>query len=188
MSALEGARQAGDQHSEWQSLFDLGFLWTGRDFEQARGYLESALALARSMGDQTALAHSLNRVGNWYANNEQQQEGRRYHTQALTLFEGLGDLSGQAISLDLLGISSVMGGDLLASTSYYERAVVLFRDLSDEQGLVSSLGPYSMRGASYVTPTLVSPEVSAEVCRNDGEEAVALMRQRSCGIKKERAC
>ena len=41
---------------EWQSLLDLGYLWTGLDYVQAGDYLHRALALARSMQDPLLLA------------------------------------------------------------------------------------------------------------------------------------
>ncbi|HYO50720.1 MAG TPA: LuxR C-terminal-related transcriptional regulator, partial [Chloroflexia bacterium] len=175
--ALETARHAVDRLAEWQSLFDLGFLWTGRNFSEAQGYLDSALELARIIGQAEMLAHSLNRVGNWYANNEQQQKAIHFHEEALTLFEKLGDDAGQAATLDLLGISSLIGGNLPACAAYYERAVELFRKLGDKQGLASSLGPYSLCGGSYMAPTLTGPLASAEACRRGAEEAVSLMRQ-----------
>src|SRR5262249_15403856 len=56
------ARAAGDSHEEWQALLDIGMLWTGRDYGRSGEYFRHALDIAQTMGDETALAHSLNRV------------------------------------------------------------------------------------------------------------------------------
>src|SRR5262249_22546348 len=56
----EAACATGDRTAEWQSLLDLGFLWIGRDYAHAGQYLEQALTLARTIGEPSMLAHSLN--------------------------------------------------------------------------------------------------------------------------------
>jgi DNA-binding NarL/FixJ family response regulator len=129
------------------------------------------------MGDPATLGHTLNRVGNWYANNEQPGAGRRAQAEALALFEELGDPTGQAATLDLLGANSLMDGDALASTAYYERAIALFRARQDRWGLATSLGPFALRGASYATTTILAPPADAARCRQEGEEAVAWAHQ-----------
>ena len=175
--AMEAAQQAGDLQAEWQSSLDLGFFWTGHDYQRAGAYLESALTLARRMGDPATLGHTLNRLGNWRANIEQPLAGRRHHEEALTIFEALDDRAGQAATLDLLGIGSLLGGDLRASAAYYERAVPLFRALDDRRGLASCLAPFAMRGTNYMTSTLVRLPSSPPIWLSQAEEAVALTRQ-----------
>src|SRR5262249_18602332 len=68
MLALHLAQERHDQRAEWQTSLALGLLWSSRDYEQAGRYLQSALVQARGLDDQEALAHSLNRLGNWYMN------------------------------------------------------------------------------------------------------------------------
>lgn len=65
--ALRMTHLAEDRHGEWQSLMDIGFLWAGRDYAQAGAYFQRALALARTVNDPAALAHSLNRLGSCWA-------------------------------------------------------------------------------------------------------------------------
>ncbi len=161
--ALDAAGKAHDRLAEWQSLFDLGFLWTGRDYVRAGDYLQRALELARSMGNPSTLAHSLNRLGNWHANVEEPLEGQRYHQEAQTL--------------DLLGLTNSIGGDILASARYYEQAIALWRALEDRQGLLSSLVFFAGRGTVYFTTTMVCLTTSGAECIRDGEEAIALGRQ-----------
>ena len=49
--ALHAARQAEDGHLEWQSLLDLGVLWTGRDYQRAGAYIQLAVDLAVQLDD-----------------------------------------------------------------------------------------------------------------------------------------
>ncbi len=175
--ALETARGTHDTVMEWQSLLDLGYLWTGLDYTQAGGYLHSALALARIMNDPFVLARTLNRVGNWHMNLEEPLEGQRYHQEALSIFQASSDQHGLAETLDLLGVASLMSGDLIASTNYYEKAIALWRALGDRQALIASLTFFAGRGGLYFTSTVVPLATSEVECIRDGEEAIALSHQ-----------
>src|SRR5690606_35698323 len=69
-SDYERAASAGgaDTRTRWRALLDLGLLWASRDYSRSEPCYRQALEIAREMGDQTAIAHSLNRLGNWYSN------------------------------------------------------------------------------------------------------------------------
>jgi tetratricopeptide (TPR) repeat protein len=175
--ALETAQAIHDSQMEWQSLLDLGYLWTGLDYAQAGGYFHRALALARAMNDPPVLARTLNRIGNWHMNLEEPLEGQRYHQEALSIFRANSDQHGLAETLDFLGVASLMSGDLISSANYYEKAITLWRALGDHQGLIASLAFFAGRGGLYFTSTVV-PLVKSEVeCIRDGEEAIALSHQ-----------
>ena len=49
--ALHAARQTEEGRLEWQSVLDLGVLWTGRDYKRAGAYFQQAVDLARRLGD-----------------------------------------------------------------------------------------------------------------------------------------
>ena len=206
LRALEIAQNAHDQNTEWQSLLDLGYLWTGLDYTQAGDYLHRALALARTMHDPFILARTLNRVGNWLMNREEPLKGQEYHREALSIFQASSDqhesvfrlatnsvlasLSqserhGLAETLDFLGVASLMSGDLIASSNYYEQAIALWRALDDRQGLIASLSFFAGRGGIYFTSTIVSLATSETECIREGEEALALARQ--LGIRSSEA-
>lgn len=171
---LEVSQTSHDTHMEWQSLFDLGYLWTGLDYAQAGNYLQRALALARTMNDPQVLARTLNRLGNWYMNREEPLEGQRYHLEALNIFSEGADRHGLAETLDFLGVACIMSGDLIASASYYEQAVARWRALEDWQGLISSLVFYAGRGGLYFTSTVVCATTDEAGCVQDMEEAITL--------------
>ena len=175
--ALHAALTMQDRVAEWQSLLDLGSLWTERDYEQAGNYFRRAIELAREMGDHSTLAHTLNRVGNWYANREQPHEGLHYHQEALGIFHRLNDRHGLAETLDLLGTTCLAAGLLPSGITYYEQAIALLRALGDRQLLISSLGMATMRCTNSLSDTLSWLPTENAACLHDAEEAVALARQ-----------
>jgi DNA-binding CsgD family transcriptional regulator len=176
-TALQMAQLAGDRHGEWQALLDLGFLWAGRAYAQTGDYYQRALALARIIDDPATVAHSLNRLGNWYLNVEQPHEALRCHQEALTTFGGLNDRHGLAETLDLLGIASYLSGDLIQGTAYYQQAVALFRELDEREGLISSLVTLMLCCGNYQTATLVPAATSWAEARQLGELALKNARE-----------
>ncbi|GAG15873.1 unnamed protein product, partial [marine sediment metagenome] len=102
--ALQLARNAGELKGELRAQLDLGKLWASRDYSKTFDNFESALELARQIDDPALLAHSLNRMGNWYANADCPQDAINYHQEAMTIFDQLGDRAGMAGTLDLLGM------------------------------------------------------------------------------------
>lgn len=138
-AALQAARAVGDHQTIWQTLLDLGLLWAARDYERTGDYCRQALELARSMEDQAATGHSLNRLGNWLMNSGRAFEALSHHQEALVTFETLDDRPGLAATLDLLGMTSNQCGDWTAAVTYWERAIPILRELNDRQTLSSSL-------------------------------------------------
>lgn len=175
--ALQRSEAEGDQRGVWQELLDLGFLWSGRDYAQAQGYFERALALARASGEPALLAHSLNRMGNWLANHEQPEPALQHHREALASFQQLGDQRGLAATLDLLGMAAALSGDLVAAVDYGQQAIPLWRALSDRQGLAGTLAAIaSSPGAIYENLTLIGSGTLAGALA-PAEEALALTRE-----------
>jgi DNA-binding CsgD family transcriptional regulator len=154
-TALQLTQTASDRHAEWQALLDLGSLWAGRAYAQSGDYYQQALALARTLDDQATLAHSLNRLGNWYLNCEQPHAALRCHQEALGTFQALFDQRGKALTLDLLGMASLLSGNLPQSAMYYEQAIALLRELDERARLPNSLATLMLCGGNYQTETLV---------------------------------
>lgn len=173
--ALAAARRAGDGEEEWQCLLGLGMLWASRDYAKAGEHYQKALHLAQALGDETLLAHSLNRVGNWRLNTEQPEEALHCHTEALRILEEAGDKASLAGTLDLLGMAWLLASDAVKSKSHYERAIALFEELDDRQGLVSSLTTMAVCGGVYHTNTIV-PAVTLPASTSLAERALGLAR------------
>jgi DNA-binding CsgD family transcriptional regulator len=172
--ALEAAHEADDSVAEWQSLLDLGALWAERDYQQTGAYLRRAMERARALADPKLVAHSLNRLGNWYLNVEQPHEALRSHQEALATFQTLSDRRGKAATLDLLGMASLLGGDLPQSAACYEQAIALMRELDEREGLPSSLANLMLCGGIYQTETLVPAAVGFAESLQHGELALKI--------------
>jgi DNA-binding CsgD family transcriptional regulator/tetratricopeptide (TPR) repeat protein len=170
------AQSLGDGRSEWQALLDLGLLWAARDYARARGYLDDALALARTFEDPAPLAHTLNRLGNWYMNAEAPREAASYHHQALSVFEPLDDPRGLASTLDLLGLAETLTGKRESAAAHYRRAIELFRRGGDRRGLVSALSMLSWLGQGDPSETIVAPAALALESAAFAREAVDVAR------------
>jgi DNA-binding CsgD family transcriptional regulator len=173
-AALTRARLLRDHPATWQAQMDLGELWAARDYVQAGGHLRDALELARTLGDPATLAHSLNRLGNWYANIEEPDAAPPYHKEALALFQSLSDRRGLAQTYDLMGVASYLSGDAVKSAAYLQEASAHFQALDDRQGLASSLATLSICGVSYATEILVPADVRQAECIDWNERAGAL--------------
>lgn len=153
---FDAARALQDPRAEWQSLIDLGVLWSSRDYKQTGDYFGRALGLARTLDDFATLANSLNRIGNWHTNISQPLEALRYHREALALFQKLNDTYGLAETYDLLGLASFDASDLLQGSRHTLQAVKLFRALDNRAGMASSLATLALRGLHYHSETAVA--------------------------------
>ena len=175
-AALAAAETAGDRRAAWEALLDLGMLWAGRDYARTREHYSRAAALAERIGDQALIAHSANRMGNWYLNVDRPLEARDHHLRALAIFQALEDRQGLAATLDFLGMTSFLGADLVQGTGYYCRAIALFRALDDRAGLSSSLATLMSCGATIQTDSMVLPDSTLRDRERDGREALLVAR------------
>ncbi len=172
---LSLARNRGDSKTEWQSQLSLGFLWTSRDFGRAEEYYQQALAVARTHGEPAILAQSLNRVGNWYVNNEQPRLGQRFHDEALAIYQALNDQAGLAATLDLLAGATLLASDPRQSMVYYQQATALFRQLNEQRGLTSCLSWLAFRGP--VAINLLAPAAPLSEGEMAAQDALHLARE-----------
>jgi DNA-binding CsgD family transcriptional regulator len=175
--SLEVARASGDLQGEWQALLDLGFLWLARDLPQAGTFFRQALESAERVGDPAQIAHSQNRLGNWYVNLDQPGAGLDLHRRALASFEALGDRSGVAQTLDLVALASLVAGNRRGAIDAFEQAAAAFRALDDRRGLASVLATLGeLRCAFHVYDTLPGAVRSSGQPLRECEEALALAR------------
>ena len=175
--ALEAAQVAQDRLMEWQSVIAIGFLWTGRDYEQAGDWFRQASELAEKLADPTLLARSLNRLGNWLVNTGRIQEGLKAHQEALHLFEAQQNTRGMAETLDLLGVANGFYGDTIHEMESFGRACDLFRELGDHQSLSSSLASRALDSAPEKIITIYSTLRTRDEVVQDIQEALRLARQ-----------
>jgi DNA-binding CsgD family transcriptional regulator len=174
---LAVARARGERPAEWQLLLDLGLLWMSRDYDRAVDHLETALALARELGEARLVAPSLNRLGNAWANVGRTVEAIRAHEEALAYYRATDDRPGMAETSGVLGVANTMHGDHIAAVASYGRAIELYRDLGDNRGLAISLAQRGNDGG----PSMAEPNYGALRTRAESErdaaEALRLARQ-----------
>jgi predicted ATPase/class 3 adenylate cyclase len=173
--ALEAARAAHDGAAEWQSELDLGFLWTGRDYEQAGVWLRQAVTLAERLNDPIMQAHSLNRLGNWLLNTGHTAEALQAHTEALALFESQQDKLGMATTLNLLGVAHSLSGDSVNSVLLNGRSIELLRVLGDRKTLISSLATCAADASPQDEDFTLAWSLAD--CERDSAEALRLARE-----------
>jgi DNA-binding CsgD family transcriptional regulator len=165
--ALARARSAKDANAEWDATYALGMLWAARDYERAGEYRREALRVARALGNESLVARSLNRIGNWYVNLEEPLEGLPYHQEALAIFERLSDTSGVAETVDLIAVAYHVAGLQRAAAEHYERSVALFTQIDDRRGLANALGILVICGPSFASSstTPADSQLAAEEFR-----------------------
>ncbi|HAJ36642.1 MAG TPA: hypothetical protein DCL15_13225, partial [Chloroflexi bacterium] len=171
-AALAAAQAADERRAIWQSLLDLGFLWTSRDFARAGAYFQEALAVARMLDDPAALGSTLNRVGNWHVNMDDPRTGQRYHEEALAIFQQMDDQAGVAATLDLLAGAAHLGGDLRLGMALYTQAAQHFRAVGDRRGLTSSLAWLAFGGPTALNVMVAVAPLAR--CIDTGKEALQL--------------
>ena len=165
-AVVEGARATGHPRLEWEALHALGMLWSARDYQRAGELRREALGVSRVLGDDSLVARSLNRVGNWHVNLDEPQAGLPHHQEALAIFERLGNQAGVAETVDLIAMAHHVAGAQREAAAHYERSVSLFSAMDDRRGLANALGLLALCGASYAvssttpfTSALVEPEI-----------------------------
>ena len=122
-------------------------------------------------------AHSLNRLGNWFANTGRTGDGIAAHRQALTLFEEREDLSGQATTFDLLGMAYGLHAELPSAIREFSRAIELFRALGNRHGLPLCLASRIGFGSGCMADTTMSALMTPGECGRDGEIAERIARE-----------
>ena len=136
------ARQGAQPRSlaSCAGLFDAGQLLClmGR-YQEAQGYLEESLAIAREFGDRTRIATVLQPLGFAALGRGDTIAAREYLQEALVLARELGDKREIAAALNALAQLYRVEGALDAAEPLYENVLALARELGDRESLAVSL-------------------------------------------------
>jgi tetratricopeptide (TPR) repeat protein/transcriptional regulator with XRE-family HTH domain len=171
-TALEVARQAGDQRAEANTLSHLGWIQNLIGEKQAaRAAFTRALELYRGLGDRPDEARTLLRLGviEYYVDDYPAADVNL--TRALELYRDLGDRLGMAATLRELGIVRALTGALNAAAARLEQSLELYRDLSDpmeEAKTLMGLGEVHSDTGAYPAAT-ASLTRALELCREFGD-------------------
>lgn len=156
MAAAE-LHKAKDLKGECRALLDLGALWAERDYQYTGKYFQDAYQLAVEAGDLAMQANALNRIGNWYINQDKPVDAAARHDQALAIFEQSGDERGIAETHDLLGMTNAIAGNAHKAVAHYTKAIAMFRTMGEVTLLASSLSAIQLAAPSVETDTVVCP-------------------------------
>jgi tetratricopeptide (TPR) repeat protein len=136
---LEGARRLASPEFEARCLRALGngTMEQGR-MEEARAYLEQALALQQAIGDRAGMARTLINLTRHSTFGGRLEEAAATGEQALALSREARDRPAEAKALGLLGPVYYSRGALHQARSAYERSLAIHRELGDRynQGIV----------------------------------------------------
>ncbi len=155
------ASAADDPELAWRATLNLGLLWASRDYSAAFLHYEHAVALARELDD-VALARSLMRLGNWYANVGDFAAARANIEEALAKFRDLDDRHAEAEALDVLGMACIMGAVPLESARHYRDALPILEATNDRRTLASTLATLPVSAGTYQSDILVPAMTLAE--------------------------
>ncbi len=175
--ALQAARQTQEGRLEWQSLLDLGFLWTEHDYKRSGAYFQQAVDLARDLGDAGLQAHSLTQQANWLLNTWQVADALVTNREALAFFEAQHDQPEMAETLDLLGSVYKLGGDSLNAALVYDRAIEHLRAVGNRSKLCSCLVMRAAIACPWGGYTTCTINGSLAACERDLAEALQLARE-----------
>lgn len=172
-SALDQARLEQDSKGESEALISLGYFFSAQDYKQTIDYFRQALQVARSIQEPALIGAILNRIGNWFVNQERPLEGGQYHQEALEIYEEFQDTKGIASTLELTAMQLYFVGDHLLGSQTNEKALSLFRSLGDREGIYYCLCNSIL---TYGFDTDITPLLGARALSERGEEALQIAR------------
>ena len=121
-------------------LYGAGILaYVQDEYRCAAQRLEAALILWQELGDQAAIASSLNNLGSLAMYQGDYMRAQCYYEQALTLARSNADLWGVANALCSLGILATQQGALDQARRYVTESLALWRRLGDEGCMLFSM-------------------------------------------------
>jgi two-component system, sensor histidine kinase and response regulator len=122
-----------DQHKKLSLLSE--FAWKIHLTDSAQIYYEEAVSLAKSIGDTSAQAKNLNRLGVKYRNLDQQEEALKVYEEALTLAKTSRDLIEQGYALNNIGQIHFYQEQYEEALSFYVEAEKAFSQEKFKDGL-----------------------------------------------------
>ena len=120
---------------EADALDAAGVLARGQgDYDAAIGFLEQAIALRRTLGDDLALGASIKNLGNVYLDRTDFDRATALYEESLEIRRRIGDRRGVAETLNNLGVIADRHDDWDRAAGLYEQSLELFKVFGDKQG------------------------------------------------------
>jgi len=140
VEALARAGAQGRTTTRCRGLFNAGQLgcWMGR-YEEARGYLEESLAIARELGDKGRIAMALQPLGTACLGQGDRATAQTHLHEALTLAQELGNKRELAGAFNALAQLHRAEAELDRAEPLYEQVLALARELDDRESIAIGL-------------------------------------------------
>lgn len=114
-------------------LYGAGILaYVQDDYHRAEQHLGAGLALWRALGDQAAIASSLNNLGRLAMYQGDYNQAQTYYERSLTLARANADTWGTANAVCSLGVLATRQGSLDQARCYVQESLVLWHRLRDQ--------------------------------------------------------
>jgi non-specific serine/threonine protein kinase len=138
------------------------------DFPTAGTLFESALALARAIGDQRALAQALNSFGAFQMAQGDYVAARRASEEVIEIWRALDDRRALGGALGNLAITLCQMGDLTVALGLHEQSLAIRRQFDDRWAIATELHNFS---------TTLRELGDLVAARKASEEALAIYRE-----------
>jgi len=150
--ALEAPGAQARERNRSTALFGLGQYCTfSGEYDEAIGYLEESLAIARELDDRDLVAATLQPLGYAEFGRGRADDARRHSEEALAIARSVGRLDQIASALNAVAQLRRAAGDLAGAEPLYDEVVAVARRLGDPElvavGLLNLTMVYIGRGA-----------------------------------------
>jgi tetratricopeptide (TPR) repeat protein len=128
-------RQAlDDQHDIVETLIAIGWVHsevTGK-LKLAFDFFKRSLAISEKLGNKTDIAYSLNRLGNYYSNDNNFDEALSYFEKSLALYQELDNRDWIAGLNNNIALTYMFNDMNDLALNYFEKALEMFKQLGDK--------------------------------------------------------
>jgi tetratricopeptide (TPR) repeat protein len=99
---------------------------------------EKSLVIAREVGDEQAVAMSLNALGMYARDQGQYEKALQLHQESLALFNKLGNRHGQAYAYICLARVALLQGHYPQAVAWCEQSINLYAELGDQRNVAGT--------------------------------------------------
>lgn len=147
MTALELAREAGNESLEVEALSNIGVTYEAQSrYTDALSYAERALVLRKKLGDDLKTANTLNNIGIIHDERGEAKEALDNYFEARRIYEKAGDKEKIAMVSSNIGIVLKSQKEFKKAASYYRNALGIYQQLGKKFGVAAC---YANLGSAY---------------------------------------